>query len=147
MLKLNETPIRTSRIFGINNIKLEDNEIETNINEFEGLTITGDISNIEIKEDVSDYNIKYGVGNTLINQIKAKSNKKIGLTIKNKVEEPICLIFDFDEDNNTLVENIEIIAEKNSKATIVIKYMSNSDYSNYHNGLLKLISKEQVRSL
>ena len=142
MLKLNETPIRTSRIFGINNIKLEDNEIETNINEFEGLTITGDISNTEIKEDVSDYNIKYGVGDTIINQIKAKSNKKIGLAIKNKVEEPICLIFDFDEDNNTLVENIEIIAEKNSKATIVIKYISNSDYSNYHNGLLKLISKE-----
>ena len=48
MLKINETPVRTSRSFGINNIKLTDVEIPNEIKEFEGLTITGDTSKTEI---------------------------------------------------------------------------------------------------
>lgn len=142
MLKLNETPVRTSKIFGINNIKLENEEIPNEIKEFEGLTITGDTSKIEITDNVSDYDLEYGLGNELKNQIKTKSNQKIKLLIKDLLEEEIYLNFDFDEDNTQLVDNIEIIAEPNSKATIIIKYISNSDDKNYHNGMLKLISKQ-----
>ena len=141
MLKINETPVRTSRIFGINNIKLENEEIPNEIKEFEGLTITGDISKIEITDNVSNYDIEYGLGNELKSQIKTKSNQKIKLLIKDSLEEEIYLNFDFDEDNTQLVDNIEIIAEPNSKATIIIKYISNSDDKNYHNGMLKLLSK------
>ena len=142
MLKINETPVRTSRSFGINNIKLEDVEIPEKIEPFENLTITGDTSKIEISEDLLNKDITYGLGDVLKNQIKQKSNKKIKILINDTIKEEISLIFDFNEDNTQLVDNIEIIAEPNSEATIIIKYISNSDEKNYHNGLIKLISKQ-----
>ena len=142
MLKINETPIRTSKIFGINNIKLESTEIPNTISEFDGLTIIGDASKFDIENNILDYDIKYGLGNELINQIKAKSNKKIKLIIKDRVENPICLNFDFDEDNKDLIDNIEIISNTNTKSTIIIKYISNTDDINYHNGMIKLISNQ-----
>lgn len=142
MLKINETPVRTSRSFGINNIKLEDVEMLNEIKHFEGLTITGDTSKIEISDQVSNNDITYGLGDILKNQINQKSNQNSKILIKDTIKEEINLIFDFDEDNTQLVENIEIIAEPNSKATFVIKYISNSEEQNYHNGLIRLISKQ-----
>ena len=49
MLKLNETPVRTSRNFNINNIKLENIEIPEVIPDFENVTIIGDTSKINIE--------------------------------------------------------------------------------------------------
>ena len=142
MLKLNETPVRTSKIFGINNIEIQDTELPNEIKEFEGLTITGDTENFEITNNVSNLDITYGLGDKLQNQIYQKSNQKIKIIVKDKQKENLCLNFDFDEDNTHLVDNIEIISEPNSKATIVIKYTSNSEDVNFHNGMIKLISKE-----
>ena len=139
MLKINETPVRTSKIFGINNIKLENIEIPNRIKEFEGLTIIGDTSNIEINENISNFDIKYGLSDKLINQ---KSNQKIKITVNDKADANLFLNFDFDEDYTHLIDKIEIVSEPNSKATIVIKYKSSSDDKNFHNGMLKLISKE-----
>lgn len=39
-LKLNETPVRTSRNFGINNIKLEQIELPEHVTKFENVNIT-----------------------------------------------------------------------------------------------------------
>ena len=145
MLKINETPVRTSRSFGINNIKIEDVQIPNEIKKFEGLTITGDTSKIEISDQVSNKDITYGLGDILKSQINQKSNQKIQLIIKGSTQKEINLIFDFDEDNTGLVENIEIIAEPNSKANIVIKYISNSEEEHYHNGLIRLSSKKNSK--
>ena len=142
MLKLNETPIRTSKIFGINNISLEDYEIIDNIKEFEGLTITGDMSNIKITDNVLSNNIKYGISDDLKSQINQKSNKKIKITVKDRCKDNLFLNFDFDEDNTLLVDDIEIDCNKNSKLTIVIKYKSNTDDFNYHNGMIRVLSEE-----
>ena len=52
-LKLNETPIRTAKNYGINNIKLENINVPENISEFNGLKIKG-VSNdgkITLKEN------------------------------------------------------------------------------------------------
>ena len=48
-LKLNETPVRTSRNFNINNIKLENIKIPENVQAFENMTITGENLKIENK--------------------------------------------------------------------------------------------------
>ena len=98
MLKINETPVRTSRTFGINNIKLEDIDIPNEIKQFEGLTITGDTSKIEISEQVSNRDITYGLGDILKSQINQKSNQKVQLIVKDTIKEEINLIFDFDDN-------------------------------------------------
>ena len=45
--------------------------------------------------------------------------------------------FNFDNENSVLIDNIEIIANENTKSTIIIKYTSNQENENYHNGIIK----------
>ena len=59
-LKLNETPIRTAKNYGINNIKLENINVPENISEFNGLKITGvsDDGKVMVKENVDKNDFK-----------------------------------------------------------------------------------------
>ena len=138
---LNETPIRTARNFNINNIKLENIEIPKTISEFKNVQITNNSSKTKIIEDTDKLNLTYGVGNTLTNQ---SSNKKFKIIIDSKENNIIKLEFDFDKDNLNLIDNIEIIANENSKSTIIIKYKSDKKISGFHNGIIKAIAKKDA---
>ena len=50
--------------------------------------------------------------------------------------------FNFDENNPTLLENIEIIANESSKSTIILKYKSQDDLEYWHNGLIRVNAKK-----
>ena len=76
-LKLNETPVRTSRNFNINNIKLENIEIPEIIPAFENVTIIGDTSKINIEQNTSNIELVYGLNDFFTNQVKMQSNQKL----------------------------------------------------------------------
>ena len=135
-MKLNETPVRTSKNFNINNIELKDLEIPEIVGEFKNLTSTKNIEN-----SPSDINLAYGLGDVLTNNVKNNSNRKIRLMIESKKMEEHQIEFKFDEQNNILIDNIEIIANENTKSTIIIKYESNSENHAFHNGIIRLIAK------
>lgn len=137
-LKLNETPIRTSRNFNINNIKLEDIEIPDTINKFNNITITGNSS--LISNNTNNIKLTYGIEEELINQIKEHSN--IELKINCIEHEQMQVDFNFDENNPTLLENIEIIANESSKSTIILKYKAQDDLEYWHNGLIRVNAKK-----
>ena len=142
-LKLNETPVRTAKNFKINNIKLENIEIPEVIPAFENVTIIGDTSKIDIKQNAinTDTNLIYGLSDEFTNQVKNQANQKIKLNIngiqneKSKTEAEID--FKFDDENPVLIDNIEITAKENTKSTIIIKYDSNKENEYYHNGIIK----------
>ena len=146
-LKLNETPVRTARNFRINNIKLENIEVPEVITSFENVTIIGDTSKINIEQNADNTNtdLVYGLSEELTNQAKHGANQKIKLTInsnqneKSKAEEKTEaeIDFKFDDENAALIDNIEITANENTKSTIIIKYTSNQENGNYHNGIIK----------
>lgn len=148
-LKLNETPVRTAKNFRINNIKLENIEIPEVIPEFENVTITGDTSKIDIEQNAYniDINLAYGLSEEFADQVKAQANQKIKLNIKGTQNEKSKtenlekaeaeIDFKFDDENSVLVDNIEITATENTKSTVVIKYTSNQESENYHNGIIK----------
>lgn len=138
MIKLNETPVRTSRNFNINNIKLEDINIPEKLEPFNNLRIVGDI---ETSENIENTELTYGVGEKLIKQAQNNSNKKIRININKKIENAILLDFEFDKENTDLAENIEIILEENSSANIILKYETQDIENFYHNGIIKVISK------
>ncbi len=141
-LKLNETPVRTSRNFNINNIKLDNVNIPENIYKFNNIKIIEKTSKITIEENASNCNLVYGLGDILTNQVKEKANKKFKLTINSKTNEGIQLDFKFDNDNLTLVDNIEIVANENSKATVILKYEAEENIEGYHNGIINLSAKK-----
>lgn len=141
-ITLNNTPVRTSKSFGINNIKLENVIIPEKINEYQNLKIQNENSNVLITEDVENFDITYGVGKDLVEQVKNNSNKKLKIEINGKNEEPVILDFKLDENNKELVENISIIADEGSKADITIKFSQDTKSACYHNGILNIVAKE-----
>lgn len=127
-MELNNTPVRTSRNFNINNIKI-DVKIPEDIKEFKNMQISED-ANV-LKENLS---LKYGIG---LDYLKANSKMKINL--ENKEEKIIC---NFDKENQNLTDQILINAK--GKSTITIEYKSLGEEKHFHNGVLKVIADENA---
>ena len=141
ILKINETPVRTSRNFNINNVKLEDIQIPENLKEFKGTTIVQNNSNIKLSSNIEKYDITYGLGDFFTNHVLEKANKNINIEIDGSDEKNINIDNILSSDNLNLIDNVKILANENSKATIVIKYKSDKNIEFFHNGIIKIIAK------
>ena len=141
ILKINETPVRTSRNFNINNVKLEDIQIPENLKEFKGTTIVQNNSKIKLSSNIEKYDITYGLGDFFTNQVLEKANKNINIEIDGSDEKNINIDNILSSDNLNLIDNVKILANENSKATIVIKYKSDKNIEFFHNGIIKIIAK------
>ena len=140
---LNETPVRTSRSFNINNIKMENVVLPEEIKDFKNIEIINESAKNYIEEKCGNTQLTYGLCENLTNQVNRNSNKNLKLAINTKTEKEIKLYFKLDKDNINLIENIEIIANESAKATIILKYESENDLKNYHNGILRINSKKR----
>ena len=141
-IKINETPIRTSRNFNINNIKLENINVPENIEKFNGFKLTGESSKIKIENNPSKMGLTYGIDNFLVNQVEEKSNKSLKITVDGKIEDTFEINYEFDESNSVLLDNLEIIANEETNANIVLKYKSKSNIENFHNGVMRVLAKK-----
>ena len=141
-IKINETPVRTSRNFNINNITFNAEDIVKNITNFDGLNLKKDSSKIIVSDNVDMINLKYGVSDVLISQIKTNSNKKIRIEIDSKTTSNIKLEFGFDKNNSNLVDDIQIVAKDNARANVILKYYTKDNFNQeqkyYHNGLIRV---------
>lgn len=142
MLKLNETPVRTSRNFNINNIKLEDIKIPVSVKPFENVEVFNSSEKNKITFKTDDLQITHGVSSELVSQAKESSNCNIKINVETKVNKDIKLDFLFDEENKDLIDNIEIIAKEDSKATIYLKYETDEKIDAFHNEIIKVIAKK-----
>lgn len=133
----NETPIRTSKNYGINNIKLENINIPENLEKFNNVTIQNLAEDNKIFNSVKLTNLTFGLSEILTNQVVKKANYQIKIDINDKNKNQTSINFDF-EDNNALVENIEIIANEQTNSTVVIKYETKNNKEYYHNGIIKI---------
>lgn len=136
-LKLNETPIRTSRNFLINNIKLTDVEIPEAVEEFKNVEIIGGKN---ITENIEETKLTYGLGEILQNNIIKNSNSKLNINAEN---EEIKIIYNFDDENINLINNIVVNATKKCKLYIV--YKSNTNKECFHNGVIKINALENSK--
>lgn len=144
-LKLNETPVRTSRNFNINNIKLENVVIPERLGNFNHVTIKAETSKIEISNNTNPIDLTYGLGEELTSQVAKQANQKLKVKIDSKTNQEIQIGFQFDKENTQLVDNIEIEANEDTKSTIVIKYDSQKDVEAFHNGILKVQAKKNSK--
>ncbi len=143
-MKLNETPVRTSRNFNINNIKLENVEIPQKIASFKNVEKICENSKIQITQDINKCDLVYGLSSELTKQQEEHANQKIKLTIDSKENKETQIIFNFDSKNTQLVDHIEIEAQEETKGTVVIKYKSQEEIEAYHNGIVKLHAKKKA---
>ena len=135
-LILNETPVRTSNNFRINNISVENVTLPTQKEIF---------NNIDIRqkgfecENISNNPFAYGTGKVLEDNINNFANHCLKMQGKGN----LIITYNFDDNNTTLINNLEIIADGDSN--ILIIYKSNTDKKCFHNGKIKLISKENAK--
>lgn len=142
-IKLNETPVRTSRNFNINNIKLKDIKIPDNIGSFDSVYINSETSKIQVeKSSDNKYSLAYGLGDIFTNQVKNISNQSLKVKVDSKVNKELQIDFKFDNNNSNLIDNILIDVSENSKGTIIIKYLSDENKEYYHNGVIKLFANK-----
>ena len=136
-LKLNETPIRTSRNFLINNIKLTDVEIPEAVEEFKNVEIIG---RKNITENIEETKLTYGLGETLQNNIIENSNSKLNINAEN---EEVKIVYNFDDSNTNLINNIIVNATKKCKLYII--YKSNTSKKCFHNGVIRINALENSK--
>ena len=135
-LILNETPVRTSNNFRINNISVENVTLPTKKEIF---------NNIDIKQNsfecttITNNPFVYGTGKVLEDNINNFANHCLKMQGKGN----LIITYNFDDNNTTLINNLEIIADGDSN--ILIIYKSNTDKKYFHNGKIKLISKENAK--
>lgn len=143
MIKLNETPVRTSRNFNINNIKLEDDIIPDNIGKFENIEINNNSNKIKIYSIIDKYNLKYGLCDILTNQLAKNANQSLKAVIDSKTNKELQIDFKFDNINTTLIDNIQIIANEDAKATVMLRYQEdNNKLKSFHNGAIRVLAKK-----
>ena len=124
-MEFNNTPVRTSKNFNINNINL-DVIIPENLNEFSNVCVSSDISPLD-----EDLKFVYGVGLDYSNaNYKGKIELKDGDNVR--------ISFDFDKNNLNLVD--ELLIDASGNATITVEYKSNCVERCFHSGALKLIA-------
>lgn len=121
---LNETPIKTTNNFKMNNINLNlDLSGNDNFKDFK--IINGDNLDIKINKN----------GGILTSKIGLEFNKSyvIDITVKKDIHinEPVYLTYEF-KDDDLLVDNINITYEENSKADFILKYVSLDNGKHIH---------------
>ena len=144
-MKLNQTPVRTSRNFNINNIKIEDIEIPEVIREFNNVDIIKESEDIEIISEVKNTTLTYGLDDYLTKLVNEKSNCMLKINIEDNKDSKNYIDFKFDDENKDLFENIEIESKENSKSTIIIKYETENEEKYLHNGIIKVLAKENSK--
>lgn len=118
---LNSSPVRTSENYGINDIKLKLDI--PSYKRFDNFSFfTEELSSIDV--DILEHEEKQE--NKLASKIGLEFDKykKIVIRVPQNIQikEPIILDYLFDEDNAYLVDCVEVILEKGSKATFIINY-------------------------
>lgn len=137
-LKLNETPVKTSNNFLINNIEIDDLTLPKNLREFKNVNIIS--NNSFISQDTSEKSLVYGNGKELEENIFNNANSRLKIEPK---DDKIKIIFDFDDENLELVNQIDIIG--NQDADIIIEYKSSTDKECFHNGIIRTIAKNNCK--
>lgn len=144
-MNLNETPVRTSRNFNINNIKLENFMIPEVKSNFENIEIIKESSKVDISKNPSKAELTYGLNKDLLEEVNENANQNIKITINSKTENTSKLYFKFDKNNSNLIENIEIMANEDTKSTVIIKYESEGNDEFYHNGIIRVNVKKSAK--
>lgn len=128
-LVLNNTPVRTSVNFGINNISLKEIELPQNLEKFKNFNLINETENIDVSYNATldEEKFVYGVGDE-IEELEKNSKFRIKLKESEK-NEKVFLKYNLNERENALSNYIKIDAKEKSNGSVVLKYNSEDNYS------------------
>lgn len=88
--------------------------------------------------------VSYGMDEKFVTLAEAFFNSGLYVhTKKNQqVAEPVRVFYELDQENPVVMDHHIIVAEPNSKVTVVIDYRTADEFTAFHNGILKVYAKE-----
>ena len=126
---LNETPIKTTKGFNMNNVKV-DLDLP-NVGSFHEYKYNK-IENVDIKESINNsYSSRIGLSHDLYKNLDIYVSKE--KVINNLLE----IKYEFGNDEH-LIDKININVDENSKLDLFINYESINNNINYHNGNINI---------
>lgn len=130
---LNNTPIRTSVSYKINDITMKDLYLPEGAKEFKSYNLN--YENLEVIEEKKEINkLIYGVGEVLEKSMSVCNNSSYIISTSEE-EGKFFLDYTFDDNNDELSNYIEINADKDIIATVIFR--SNTEKACYHNFIIK----------
>lgn len=145
-LNINKAPVRTKSWVGVNALTLKEYsglELKafnnSNVSTIDGVTIKKLNS---YRDEKLSKELLYGVGEELTKEADENYNEGYIIKLEKDVElkKPVVIKYGLDAKNNTLVDNLNIIAEAGSKGTVIIEYKSEDNSEGYHNGLYRIVA-------
>lgn len=125
---INKCPINTTNNFNVNDLKI-DLDLPTNL-DFHEFDINKLDEFIYTTDVVSNFDSKIG--------LKFDKSYNLNIAIPKSIKDTIEFTYEFSNDNS-LIDNINIIYEKNSTANIVFKYKSIDNGNHFHHLKLKVL--------
>ena len=119
-MKINETPIRTSKNYNINNFDVPDNTFDFQVKN-------------TIKQNVAKQN--YPLCEKSAKQL-TKPNQALSYTFDNSTKERIVISNNLNKNNNTLISNISLVVKENAEANVLITLKSSTKA--FANSFLKI---------
>jgi hypothetical protein len=132
---INETPIRTSKSFNINNIEINDFNInKKDIKPFQNYKIENNFEEaLEVNNIKNDIDFKYGLGQEIENYIKESNlNLEINLNDYKNKENILKIDINLDDQNMNLISNIVFNLNEGSKNTITFILKTNNKTKVYN---------------
>ncbi len=140
-LILNNTPVRTSVNFGMNNIVLKEIQLPQKVSKFNSFNIVNDTTNITINSNstLKEEKFVYGVGKE-IEEIEKNLKFEINLE-KAEEKEKAFIQYNLSEKENTLSNYVKIEAQEYSKGNVILKYNSEDDVKHIAMSNIKVDAK------
>ena len=139
-MKINETPYRTSRNYGINNLEIENEDFCKKLHPFSNFCVKN-AQKFEMPK-VLDLTTAAVMSEDLQKQID-KVGKVFAFQFEKDCEKPMVLDFNFNEKNDTLVETILFVAKSGVNAQVIVNFQG--DVEAYHNGLVKCVCESGAK--
>lgn len=148
-LIINDTPVRTSENYQINNVKINCLISEKNSLFYNCFLEDFDFEHIKISSVMDDFYLTYGTGKVLEKQVKEMANVKMKLEIIGNSTQENIINFIFDEQNQYLVDNIQIVASDDCKCNVTIRYAmdynnNEAKYFQYKNGNVRRFENTNI---
>ena len=139
-MQVNETPIKTSNSFNINNIIINDIKIPEKKCNFNNIEILADTT--FLNTNIKNEKFMYGNGQILEENITNLANHTLSIQ-ENKSKETVQINYVFDDENLQLINNIEIYSKK--ELNIIIKYSSKTEKQCFHNSKIKVYGDKESK--
>lgn len=140
-LELNQSPILTTRNYGINNAKVDDSIFCTRFSVFKNVKIENDCG--FLKKNAKKVAFFNKIGEPFDEQLEKKSNVNLLFEIDKSEQKPLQISFDFDDKNCALVQQLMVVVKDGMQAKLVINLCGKTKA--YHNGLIKVDCEENSK--